>query len=70
MSLQLDYTTGAAVAPDRQPLKHLMRDRRIDPGMKYNPVFGRYGMITGNNSSSDPIDYADSYQIQGKLVWL
>lgn len=26
-------------------LKLLQRDRRIDPGMKYSPVFGRYSFL-------------------------
>lgn len=47
---QIDYTTGAPVAPSRQPLKLLMRDRRVDPGMRYSPVFGRYGFLPGNDS--------------------
>lgn len=48
-STQIDYTTGAPVAPNRQPLKLLMRDRRVDPGVRYSPVFGRYGFLPGND---------------------
>jgi uncharacterized protein YcbX len=42
--LNVDYNTGAAgKGPDGQVLKLLQKDRRVDPGMKYSPVFGRYG---------------------------
>lgn len=49
LSTQVDYTTGASVAPARQPLKLLMRDRRVDSGVRYSPVFGRYGFIPGSD---------------------
>lgn len=26
-----------------------MKDRRVDPGMKYSPVFGRYGIFPGKH---------------------
>src|SRR6266536_2649111 len=42
--LNVDYNTGAAgKGPDGQVLKLLQKDRRVDRGMKYNPIFGRYG---------------------------
>lgn len=44
-SLNVDYKTGQWLPSDQQPLKRLMRDRRVDPGMKYSPVFGRYGYL-------------------------
>jgi uncharacterized protein YcbX len=43
-SLNVDYNTGdAGKGPDGQVLKLLQKDRRVDPGMKYSPIFGRYG---------------------------
>lgn len=36
---------------ERQPLKLLSRDRRIDPGMKYSPVLGRYAFLKELNGA-------------------
>ncbi|KAG0638680.1 hypothetical protein HOY80DRAFT_922559 [Tuber brumale] len=44
-SINVDYATGGVVPADKQPLKKLMKDRRVDPGTKYSPVFGRYGIF-------------------------
>jgi uncharacterized protein YcbX len=44
-SLNVDYETGGWVPADQQPLKRLMRNRRVDPGMRYSPIFGRYGYL-------------------------
>ncbi|CAZ81230.1 unnamed protein product [Tuber melanosporum] len=46
-SINVDYSTGGVVPAEKQPLKKLMKDRRVDPGMKYSPVFGRYGIFPG-----------------------
>jgi uncharacterized protein YcbX len=44
-SLNVDYDTGGWVAPERQLLKRMMKERRVDPGTRYSPVFGRYGYL-------------------------
>jgi uncharacterized protein YcbX len=45
-SLNVDYHTGASgTGRDGQVLKLLQKDRRVDPGMKYSPIFGRYGFV-------------------------
>lgn len=45
-SLNVDYATGKmGKGPSGQILKKLQADRRIDFGMKYSPVFGRYGFV-------------------------
>lgn len=45
-SLNIDHSTGKPVTdPATMPLKLLSKDRRVDPGMKYSPVFGRYGFL-------------------------
>lgn len=43
-SINVDYGTGRF---DTGPavLKELAKDRRVDVGHKYNPVFGRYGFV-------------------------
>lgn len=43
VSLNVDYETGKFVDEKAAVLKRLMKDRRIDKGMKYSPIFGRYG---------------------------
>ncbi|KAH9826731.1 MOSC domain protein [Teratosphaeria destructans] len=46
-SINIDYETGAAVAPGEagRVLRVLSRDRRVDPGTKWSPVFGRYAFL-------------------------
>ncbi|KAK1999054.1 MOSC domain-containing protein [Colletotrichum falcatum] len=45
-SLNVDYDLGrAAAGQEGTLLKTLMRDRRVDPGHKYAPVFGRYAFL-------------------------
>ncbi|KAK3339985.1 hypothetical protein B0T25DRAFT_366721 [Lasiosphaeria hispida] len=42
-SLNVDYETGKQAEGELGTvLKKLMKDRRVDPGVKWSPVFGRY----------------------------
>lgn len=45
-SINISYETGAP-GTDAQgdALKSLQKDRRVDPGMKYSPIFGRYSFL-------------------------
>jgi uncharacterized protein YcbX len=46
-SLNIDYETGKpGTGPEGQVLKLLSKDRRVDAGMKYSPIFGRYGFVS------------------------
>ncbi|CZS96362.1 related to MOSC domain protein [Rhynchosporium agropyri] len=46
VSLNVDHKTGeSGTGRDGQVLKLLSKDRRVDPGMKYSPIFGRYGFV-------------------------
>jgi uncharacterized protein YcbX len=46
-SLNVDYNTGkSGTGRDGEVLKLLQKDRRVDLGMKYSPVFGRYGFAS------------------------
>ncbi|CCF39989.1 MOSC domain-containing protein, partial [Colletotrichum higginsianum] len=48
-SITVDYDTGKAAADDRGSVwKKLNKDRRVDKGAKYSPVFGRYGFCFGS----------------------
>ncbi|KAK8153545.1 hypothetical protein BKA80DRAFT_37546 [Phyllosticta citrichinensis] len=43
-SINIDYSTGApGKGNDGLVLKAMQKDRRVDKGAKWNPVFGRYG---------------------------
>ncbi|KAI4705064.1 hypothetical protein J4E89_009358 [Alternaria sp. Ai002NY15] len=43
-SINIDYKTGKpGEGPSGEVLKRLQKDRRIDVGAKWSPVFGRYG---------------------------
>lgn len=45
-SLNVDYATGkVGVGEAGKVLKRLQSDRRVDPGAKYSPIFGRYGFL-------------------------
>ncbi len=47
-SINIDYATGkAGTGPAGQVLKKLQKDRRVDAGAKWSPVFGRYGFLVG-----------------------
>ncbi|KAL8724434.1 MAG: hypothetical protein Q9166_007956 [cf. Caloplaca sp. 2 TL-2023] len=51
-SLDIDYTTGKyGKGKQGTVLKKLMRDRRVDGGKKYSPVFGRYGFLGGKEGT-------------------
>ena len=45
-SLNVDYATGKPGKSEAgKILKLLMKDRRVDAGTKYSPIFGRYGFL-------------------------
>lgn len=47
VSLNVDYSTGKlGTGKDGMVLKLLSKDRRVDQGCKYSPVFGRYGFAS------------------------
>jgi len=48
VSLNVDYSTGKiGTGESGKVLKKLMKDRRVDPGAKWSPIFGRYGFLDG-----------------------
>nr|POF27650.1 uncharacterized protein ycbx [Quercus suber] len=45
-SINIDYETGKqGETASGKILKELSRDRRVDPGMKWSPIFGRYSFL-------------------------
>lgn len=52
-SINVDYETGKhGTGETGSVLKQLMQDRRVEKGMKYSPVFGRYAFLVPPASSS------------------
>ena len=47
VSINVDYSTGKSATGEANVLKKLMKDRRVDKGNKYSPIFGRYGFLLG-----------------------
>ena len=53
ISINVDYSTGqAGQGEEGNVLKKLMKDRRVDQGTKYSPIFGRYGFLDRKGSST------------------
>lgn len=51
-SITVDYETGKTATDDRGMVwKKLNKDRRVDAGAKYSPVFGRYGYCFGSSAT-------------------
>lgn len=65
-SLNVDHSTGKPVAdPAKMPLKVLSKDRRVDPGMKYSPIFGRYGFLE-REAEGRVLRVGDKVEVSGK----
>lgn len=65
-SLNVDYNTGCPInSPDSQPLKLLQKDRRVDQGTKYSPIFGRYGFAS-KASEGSVVRVGDEVKVSGK----
>ncbi|KAH6661540.1 hypothetical protein F5X68DRAFT_195968 [Plectosphaerella plurivora] len=55
-SLNVDYATGKpGVSEAGKVLKKLSRDRRVDPGTKWSPIFGKYGFIMPRSGAADGV---------------
>ena len=63
-SINLDYSTGAqGVGESGSVLKKLMKDRRVDSGTKYSPIFGRYGFLRSKESFGSTIAIGDEVTV-------
>ncbi|EEP76030.1 predicted protein [Uncinocarpus reesii 1704] len=59
VSINIDLDAGAPGTGEMgSVLKKLMKDRRVDKGTKYSPIFGRYGFL-GNGCDGAPIRVGD-----------
>lgn len=73
-SINLDYATGKpGTGPSGQVLKRLQKDRRIDVGAKWSPVFGRYTFWGPDAPRSQTIRVGDRVNVtkvnEGLTVW-
>ena len=64
-SINIDYATGKPGKGEAGSiLKKLMKDRRVDGGMKYSPIFGRYGFLkTGKDEEGRKIAVGDEVAV-------
>ncbi|KAM0350259.1 hypothetical protein ACHAPU_003426 [Fusarium lateritium] len=63
-SLNVDYATGRTAQGERGTvLKKLMSDRRVDTGLQYSPVFGRYGFLTSGSSDNTIVSIDDHVKV-------
>lgn len=83
-SINVDYATGRPAHGDQgNALKKLMKDRRVDTGNKWSPIFGRYafmlrasekGNLAGGGSASPNIQVGDEVTVtkrnNSRDVWV
>ena len=65
-SLNVDYHTGKVGTGEAgKILKRLQSDRRVDPGSKYSPIFGRYGFLSrlANNEARVTLTVGDEVEV-------
>lgn len=73
-SINLDYETGKpGVGASGEVLKRLQKDRRIDVGAKWSPVFGRYTFWAPGAPASQTIKVGDKVNVtkvnEGLTIW-
>lgn len=73
-SINLDYATGKpGVGASGEVLKRLQKDRRVDVGAKWSPVFGRYTFWAPDGPQSQMIRVGDKVNVtkvnDGLTVW-
>ena len=63
-SINIDYATGKPGKGEAGSiLKKLMKDRRVDGGMKYSPIFGRYGFLKAGAGGGPKIAVGDEVTV-------
>ncbi|KAL2123786.1 hypothetical protein VTJ04DRAFT_151 [Mycothermus thermophilus] len=64
VSINVDYNTGKPGEGEMgSVLKRLMKDRRVDKGSKWSPVFGRYAFLDGRSSAGFRVSVGDVVQV-------
>ena len=63
-SIIVDYETGRyAVGEAGTVLKKLMKDRRVDSGHKWSPIFGRYAFLGSDAGGGFEVSVGDNVQV-------
>lgn len=67
-SINVDYSLGEPGPTESgKILKKLMKDRRVDGGKKYSPVFGRYGFLNlGHDKMSTQLEVGKEVEVSRK----
>lgn len=66
-SLNVDYKTGeTGKTDDLKVFHHLQKDRRVDEGVKYTPIFGRYGFV-GTGGEGVVVRLGDEVRVGERL---
>ncbi|PYH41860.1 MOSC domain protein [Aspergillus saccharolyticus JOP 1030-1] len=66
-SLNVDYATGAMAEGEMgKVLKKLMKDRRVDKGAKFSPVFGRY-VFLDDESEGQRVQIGDEVVVTRRI---
>lgn len=74
ISLNVDYKTGKPAEGEQgNVLKRLMKDRRVDSGSKWSPVFGRYAFLDGRHTDGITVSVGDGVEVSRRnaerTVW-
>lgn len=72
VSINVDYATGKpGTGESGNVLKKLMKDRRVDKGNKYSPIFGRYGFLQADRAEVQVgQDVAVTKRMEERCVWV
>lgn len=55
-TLNVNYATGKSGESEAgRILKMLSKDRRVDPGAKWSPIFGKYGFVVSTTGGADGV---------------
>ncbi|KAI1324013.1 hypothetical protein F5Y16DRAFT_324683 [Xylariaceae sp. FL0255] len=69
ISINIDYEKGTYASGELgNVLKKLMKDRRVDPGNKWEPIFGRYAFLApGDDGGGVEIAVGDDVSVARRL---
>ena len=72
VSINVDYATGKpGTGESGNVLKKLMKDRRVDKGNKYSPIFGRYGFLQAERAEIQVgQEVAVTKRMEERCVWV